>query len=1589
MAYALTAAVIGAGYLNPLPMASGQSTEPAEPADPPKAAPAAAATTQAGGVMDRAADSASQVYVDDSFASLEKLRTANRYAAQGQSQLAIQAYQGIIDEFGQKLVYLNNDAYSSITDYVRGKLLQMPAVQSGAYDQLFGVQAQKAIDTAMGGGSGGAHHFSELMRACDRYFPSTAAFNGLSTAAAWQFEEGDFAAAGRIWKKLLTHPHAMHNSAELLFRAAVAESLSGDEKSAKALQAQLAAQYPDATGSVNGQTTPLLAKLNEVMAIPAWHAPEAAKDEWPGFQGGPTREGLLKVDASIGAQLWTMGLNGGPDADLMAMRVNTRMLIQRRMQFNGGGVGGGAPDPFLTSYPVLSGGVLFIHGTDHILALSENSGTFLWTYPGGPQGEDTRGQPVRVGARFVMQTPTAAHDSVSICGDRAYAMLPVRPHVSGAEEQAQGNFPGMMGMTGTEVVCLDRTDGHPRWSTPAKNVTVDGKNDLIFVGSPVATKQGVYIMAKKAGQASFVQSYIVRLNSDTGAVEWSCYLCSASSGMMYGAAAFGSVPIPSLVQEVLYISTGQGATCAVDANLGRILWLQIASSSKKSRNPADFYTQQQTTVSWKFNPPLVYGDKLITLESSSDEEVLGVYDRWTGRPIRSISPKEMGMATADVLDGIVGSTLIVSGSQVVGLNLDKIGEVTEPVWRCSFPLSEQTGREQGRPFLSQNGLYVPFEKGMALVEVLSGKLADFWQWPRTEKDPGEGEGGATGKPGNLLVTSEQVVVVTDSEVAGYSRWETARDNRLAQIRLHPNDPQAYLALAEVAYRTNHLDLADENMKQAVAIATGAAEGGGGGGGGASGAGDLIARLYRTNLSFAEQLADKTDDSLLSRARFYYEQCKLTARTADQQAEWRLSMADFALAEHKPEEAATLYNAVLTDSALRGATYRHKETVARAGVTAELKFRALIQQGGPGVYARFEDQAKALLASAQAQHDPAILQQTVDSYPNSTAAIAAAGQLAVIYRDKQDWAGEIKALRWLYPRTDGDAKGHVVADLATAQFSMKRYSGALAWAERGVRQYKDLTWTVPGTAQTENFVILRDRLKNSGLAVAEGRRPELPPPQQDASGRPLLGPAMDESSATDIFAAGSLLVPVEQSLAFRRPDLLFVSSNRALHVYPVGKSEGTPPWSVELPGVVNGGTCMLLGSLGDITVAADAGAVFGVNTRTHALAWQMLLSHGSNERGTARGASRLNIVNGVVIQGRGRLLVNGQFINGIRPEDGSIDPADPEVLRQLAVARLGVSDLSTMRMVNDKLVIVSNGAMSAFDIATGKSAWTDATGAPLSVKLPANTSAVVAGNEDLIVAEVTAADRDATSYVVVDAETGKFRKQINLENEHAQWRTVGDDGTLFVVSDQAVAAYDLFADQEQPVWRRSDLQSRFPSATQLTLDGLMLVNTNSELMCLSQESGEVRWPSPSSGPIRLNIPEPSSLRSVIDGDNVIYESAQGILAYMSAPQDSADDQVAWIGSITQGQMPPLDSFQVSDPYVVALAVGPTNGGVQRSVRLIFLNRKGGRIHFIKTIQRSANAADPEGPSITAWQVVDGGIAMEVGGSVHFYHGKLPG
>ena len=1522
-------------------------------------------------MMDRATQTGTMVYVDDSFASVDDLRKAIRAAEQGQAEVAITKFQEISDNYNQKLVYLDDNSYEAIPDYVRENLLNIPEVRSGMYDQLFGTTAKKEIDAATEN-----HDLAMLIRMCDRYYPATAALQGLARAGDWYFERGEFTAAARTWQELLDHPMAREMRPVLLFRAAMADGLSGNKAGAQALRDRLAKDFADATGTVSGKETTLLAKLDEILAAPAWDKVELAPDDWPAFGGGPNHPGLLKTSATIGAQLWSVSGGNSPATAVSGSSID---INNNGVVFLAGGgiarLGGNVitqstnSDGILASFPVVADGTLFVHMGDRIAALSANAGTELWSFPPPPtRVVDAQGA-VR---RNILPGPNVA----TVYGDQVFALLP-------------GGDPGMGGSSSvylggsTQVVCMSRDTGKEIWHFSGGEIPTNRGGPITFVGSPIVSRQGVFILGRKASEQGFIQNFIVRLDRLRGELQWNCYLCSASTSRGYSSA----VILPTISDDVLYLSTGLGADCAVDANVGHILWLRITAAPRAANAPFQPAGTAIVSIPWKLNPPLVTQDRVIVADGSQG---LFVYNRSDGTPVNHVIAADLSLSSIDVVAGIVDGKLIVTGMtagaptcRTLALDVDALSTPGSPtaddpriktIWSAEIsPTANGTGPLHGRPFLTQTGYYLPFGARLVRVDTHTGAVDAPLEWPHDENNE-------PGKPGNLLVTTEQVVVSSEEGVSGYSRWETALANRNARITAHPNEPAPYLDLAEISFRTNHEDLAESSMKKAVDLAVSDAAGSAGG----SAAASIIRRIYQTNFTFAEQLLPKPDDTQRDLARFYYDNCRATAREPAQQAQWRLRLAELSQKQKNMDEAAKLYNEVLTDPTLRSAHYEQSDTGQSAGGTAELKMAA-IKRDTPQAYKRFEDQAAALTDRAVKARDTAGLQQVVDGYPNADAARTAADTLATLYLQKQDWDNALRALRWLEPlMTTDQERARIISEMVNAYVGLKKYGSAYEWASHGVRRHPEYTWKADdGKAMT--FASQRDQIVHASGTDIVGRLPAW------------SGQTSHEVSATETpigesnLLAGNaqLLAPLETALPLRQPNLVFLRTDDRVRIYDTAKRANLAE-DIRLPQHED---AVLLGSTAETAVLLQRNNAIGIDLKT-----KHTWVHPLPGNGTPRVADAVAAPNGqaanirrlIPVTGPGDYQVIGDHVivqGGMYPIESVtlIDRSTGQLISLTAsadaesdfrgtLAMLGQPmGFSSAHLVDGKLVLLVANHVEAVDMEDGSPAWRDSAGQAINGKLPDGNPQTVFGNQDLVVAQVdSAGGAGAASSMLVgfDAGTGRPRGTVKVEEGPVLWRALGDDSTLFIQTPKYIAAFDFTTGAQR--WKRN-IGSRYAGATTLTLSGLVCFDDNNSPQCLSPDNGQPRWPDNLNSK-NFSAATVHAMRAFPDGDNLFLQSGDMTSVIpMIGGKTGISDLTA---PFSNGGMPPLLGAQLSNLCLVQLASAPVGTDRVAGAMLVFHDRVNWKLVGAVRLHQGSDDAGGTIPFIRSWQVVDGGIVLDV-------------
>ncbi len=1458
-----------------------------------------------GGMMDRAADIRTPVYVDDSFASLEKIRTAARYERQNQTRLAIETYQQVLENFGQKLIFLSDNRYVGIAGYVRARLLAMPAVEQGEYDRIYGPVAQNAIDEALAQNDDVA-----LRMACERYFPSTAAIIGSDQAARIAFERGSFSSAAKLWESLLDHPGAAAQRAVFLHHAAVAHHMAGQYARAEELRGQLAQRYPDARTQLGDQEQNLLADLNLRMQDQVLTADRLADNQWPMFMGNPAHNVVTNASAQAGTMLWSFRYRQLPSEDSSADNDDVQMMGMRAAMMRSAGDENQAFRGRYT-FPVISDGVMFVHSGTAITAVNLASSQPAWSYPAENERSATSQVPAgRVWALIAANTYN--HDSCAVLRDVVYANL------AADGVMVNRRRPATVSTQTGRVVALNARTGEEIWATSATAFLPE--TQVALIGAPLATPQGIFVLGRKIAPEAFSQLYLFRLDARSGEVQWSSYICSTSASNGY--MAYGSAMTPALMamsDDVIYIATNQNATCAVDASLGRILWLNITETAASAQ---DIGSVRAISETWRVNPPVIWADRLIVADNGSPARM---FERTSGKLIGQPLPVK---SYGDLLAGVIDGKLVLIGNRLRVVDMMSQSDAMPPRL-----LPADGGKVAGRPFLTRTEIYIPMEKGLAVLPLAKDGEAVLTPWP-ADRDERRGE------PGNVLVSNDQILVADGDEIRCYSRWETAHESRLKVIREHPHDPGAYLDLAEIAFRTDHLDIARENAAKAAELA--AAQ--------SADAGNTLNRIFSSCLAMADQ-SMRASPARYDQARFFYDLCRTVARGSDAQVLWRMRLGQLAQTDNKPDEAIMLYSQILADPALRTTVYQSQNQAMRAGIFAESAIRELLDSRGRQIYLRYEDQAALALRQAHAAADANVYQNILDTYPNSFAAQQSAAELADLYTRRGDARSRLNALRWLYAHVDPADHARIIAQIAQAQADLHHWAAAINWAGRGQRRFPDFRLSRPENKPL-SFAELADSFRSAG-------------PQRERANYPHFV-VKDPSTpgANHQIGSGQLLVPLDNSPELQSPDdILFAELNAGATILHI-RNATQPDSAARQCKLPDDGPVSLIGVINRRAVLLSRSSMVCVNLQNAQLAWQIPLADINSGQPKEQ------------IFARPGLQITPEERADADMRMASYDPLN--ILRLDMVRSLGGANYSSVRVLGNKLFIggLYLSGTFCYDLDTGKKLWNF----PCTVRN--DLSVLISGNEQYVLIQE---DFSGSSSVVnvVSASTGKLIGAIKSTGR-VIWRDISDDNILLLAGGSAVVAYDLQGNLGAPLWRRDDIKLRSGTGAALTLDGLAIISKADELWCLSVDSGETRWAEGSrrlSNPVVISALGPP-VRVVNDGDLVLVQNAapSSLTAYRSDTGDLAWE--AALGNDLSSVPPFIARPSLGDRYIVQLAQGDV--GNRWMTGIYVLDRLAdGKLLSNGPIPLLRSLGDREGVRVSRWVVTNGGIAIEIMGNISLY------
>jgi outer membrane protein assembly factor BamB len=715
-------------------------------------------------------------------------------------------------------------------------------------------------------------------------------------------------------------------------------------------------------------------------------------DSYKTFGGDESRNRILAVTGTPGAHLYSISLSkpavvNAPQAQGLEQRI-------KEDEKNGMTLG---------VMPVVDRGELFFQDGERIYGLNLESGVPLpgWEQAHGADHDGAYTLPNVTGSPREHQLTLTVSD---------HAILAVM-----GQEDVNLARAGLPQQGETRLVCLDRLTGNANWVVSPSAFKQTSLKLLQFVGSPLVVSDNVLLVANASKQAGFEDCYVLCFDLATGTLRWSSNVASASTVAAAWAGVNPNIALPQNETHLayangrVYVQTNRGAVAALDAYNGTIAWLDIYPRGQQAMmnpafNPMFFQPgqfPQNQTKPWAFNPIIVSQGMLFTLPTEGKH--LFIYDAASGQELKRIDLADLAQRlrgndaviehdTFDTLAGVVGDKLILVGTHtVVALNwktydADHYDDMKMLFWDEPF-----AKEERGRPFLTASRVFIPLEDRLYQLDLKSGSVVDAYPtWPRTWDENEE--------PGNVLVTSDHMIIANSGRVDVYTDLEAAKKKLDREVAEAPNDPQPRLRYAEVMYAAGDYDTSMVKLDEAIQRL---------GGRDSMQPGPARDRVFSDALTFAQKLKAAEAKGDRERVEQLFDRAGLASLSAEQKVQYRMARARFDELKDDPPSALKLYQEILADPAMRAVPLPDEATnmPASADMVAREQVANLIKRD-PQIYDAVEAQAGQALEQAQGSNDPAKLLEVARMYPNSTVATKASLAAA----DAYETAGDIRAAR---------------------------------------------------------------------------------------------------------------------------------------------------------------------------------------------------------------------------------------------------------------------------------------------------------------------------------------------------------------------------------------------------------------------------------------------------------------------------------------------------------------------------------------------------------------------------------------------------
>jgi outer membrane protein assembly factor BamB len=1126
--------------------------------------------------------SASKFYPDSSDTAEKLLRNAAGHVRDGQWSEAIEIYQRVIEQFGDKVAKMPKDdpaadpageflLYVDDREFCHRALAQMPAQAREVYRNRVDGVAEGWFRQGARDNDPGA-----LRRVVRQAFCSAWGDDALELLGDLAFQDGRFGEAAAHYSRLvadaqddphvLVHPDPSVDLARVAAKKLLCRAALREYPPSRADLDEYARRYPDAAGSLAGRTGAYREIVTEALQSDHLALPAQPDSRWPTFAGSLRRTKVAAGPIDAGSVQWRVELD--------------RVAVNRvYSSFGRGGMSMQSPpqERLLAFHPIVLGDQVVVADGTRVVAYNLNDRPSdaegglgrsiepVWKHD--PEGGTQVPQAMRVGVGIPRYTLTAV-------GNRIYVR-------TGATSPP--SFSGMGAIAGrgtSSILALDwSTQGKLLWELKSSALVLPnrapdrlGNRTVSFEGTPVADARSVYVAVTDRREQT--ATYIACFDADSGRSRWVRYLGSASTE---GENFFNGMGMPmplgtmtggdfnhrllALDGPTLYYQTNLGAVVALEAETGATRWVATYPRAELDHagNERDL------------NPAIVDDGRVFV--APSDANAIFAFDAGTGRLCWKSEPISSDVKLSHLL-GVARGRLIATGDRVLIFDT-RTGKLLH-VW----PDSGRSMEGYGRGLLAGDRIYWPTRSEIQVLDQRTGLRSE---------PPIKLQETYRVRGGNLVAGDGYLIVAQADGLVVFCQNSRLIERYREEIAQAPDRASSYFRLARAAEALGRDQLALEAYSSAAEKAR---------------SNELVDELllasaardcqFRLLLRVAAQLrrARNWGDAI---ARL--ESAARVARADHERLQAELLLADVLLDAGQPREATDLCERILTDERLRplpvAAVDGHRTIRADLYITDRLS--SIVHKHGRATYARYDAKASELFERAAKEKDAHLLDELTHTFPVALVVPEALAELGSLCESTGRQAEAAHA----YKRLLAHARSAEQKALALARLARVYEARRLFVSARD--SYLDLQARFPN-------VVLRDRgreLTAAELVAAELARPPYSQLVADGSRPPTPMPLFRKWQWPLPAGQAVKVLGVEGIAPSLEAGRLALADQRSLRV--LDPATGAPRWLCEL-----GEPVVWAGYLADKLIAGTTRQIVAVELAGGTIQWRHGRARASKE-----------------------------------------------------------------------------------------------------------------------------------------------------------------------------------------------------------------------------------------------------------------------------------------------------------------------------------------------------------------------------------------